>query len=95
MLIRGNTLYAVNGDSTMGTQAFIDVFDIRKPHTTGRHVRRIEGQGMLLPSTAAFDGNDILVANFQIGKAATSDPTLPFTIVRVSTKKARGNRMPS
>ncbi|KAH0614775.1 uncharacterized protein H6S33_000411 [Morchella sextelata] len=95
MLIRGNTLYAVNGDSTMGTQAFIDVFDIRKPYTTGRHVRRIEGQGMLLPSTAAFDGNDILVANFQIGKAATSDPTLPFTIVRVSTKKARGNRMPS
>ncbi|KAI5852735.1 hypothetical protein DFP73DRAFT_533820 [Morchella snyderi] len=94
MLIRGNTVYAVNGDSTMGTQAFIDVLEIRKPYTTGRHVGRIEGQGMLLPSTAAFDGNDILVANFQIGKAATSDPTLPFTIVRVSTKKGRGNRIP-
>ncbi|RPB16719.1 NHL repeat-containing protein [Morchella conica CCBAS932] len=97
MLMRGNTLYAVNGDSTLDTEAFIDVFDIRKPYTTGKHVRRIKGQGMLLPSTAAFDGNDLLVANFQIGKAATADPTLPFTIVRVSTKKSRtrGSRMPA
>lgn len=94
MLLRGNIVYAVNGDSTMAPEAFIDVLEIKKPYTTGKLVRRIQGQGMLLPSTAAFDGNDLLIANFQIGKAATMDPTLPFTIVRVpiGERKRRAGR---
>lgn len=42
--------------------------------------RRINGRGMDFPSTTAFDGDGLLVVDFQYQKA---EPSLPFTVVRV------------
>lgn len=43
-------------------------------------VRTLHGQGMDLPSTAALDGEDLLIVNVQF---QASDPRHPFDVVRV------------
>lgn len=81
MLLRGDTVYSVNGDSTLSPRAFIEVFEIKKPYLKGKLLRRIENDRMILPATAAFDGQDhLLVTNFQ---ATATTPQLPFTIARI------------
>jgi sugar lactone lactonase YvrE len=79
LLLRDGTLYSVT--SVFHPEGEISVLRLSEDWSRARVQRRINGRGMDLPSTAAFDGDDLLVVNFQY-QATT--PNLPFTVVRVS-----------
>jgi sugar lactone lactonase YvrE len=79
LLLRDGELYSVT--SVFHPEGEIGVLRLGEDYSRARVQRRINGRGMDFPSTAAFDGDDLLVVNFQYQKA---EPTLPFTVVRVS-----------
>ncbi|PWW80661.1 NHL repeat-containing protein [Tuber magnatum] len=78
LLIRDNILYSVNAFQEIGQ--FIRVIEMRPGYLSGTQVRNITSELFERPSTVAFDGNDLLVVNFQYGVVI---PVLPFTVVRV------------
>ncbi|RPF38118.1 hypothetical protein EDD92_8234 [Streptomyces sp. TLI_185] len=78
LLLRGNTLTAVTELDNPDGQ--IAVLKLSHDYTRARLVRTVHGHGMHSPSTAAFDGCDLLIVNFQFQIA---DPHLPFNVVRV------------
>jgi sugar lactone lactonase YvrE len=78
MLLRGNTLTAVTEQDNPDGQ--ISILKLSHDYTRARLVRTVHGHGMDLPSTAAFDGHDLLIVNFQFQVA---EPKLPFNVVRV------------
>ena len=78
LLLRGDTLTAVTElDHPEGQ---ISVLKLSHDYTRAKLVRTVHGHGMHSPSTAAFDGCDLLIVNFQFQIA---DPELPFNVVRV------------
>jgi hypothetical protein len=78
LLLRGNTLTAVTElDHPEGQ---ISVLKLSHDYTKATLVRTVHGHGMHSPSTAAVDGCDLLIVNFQFQIA---DPKLPFNVVRV------------
>ncbi|WNM32577.1 superoxide dismutase [Streptomyces sp. Li-HN-5-11] len=78
LLLRGNTLTAVTElDHPEGQ---ISILKLSHDYTRARLVRTVHGHGMHSPSTAAFDGPDLLIVNFQF---QITDPHLPFDVVRV------------
>ncbi|KAG0633667.1 hypothetical protein HOY80DRAFT_990492 [Tuber brumale] len=82
LLIRDDILYAVNAFQVIGQ--FIGVIEMHPGHLTGTPVRNITSELFESPSTAAFDGEDFLVVNFQFGAIkGPAPPVLPFTVVRV------------
>ncbi|MBG0822444.1 hypothetical protein HS048_17010 [Planomonospora sp. ID91781] len=52
----------------------------------GRLLARVTDPRLHGPSTAAFDGRDLLVVNFQYGAAS---PVLPYTVVRLTPDRGR------
>ncbi|MFD5825959.1 SMP-30/gluconolactonase/LRE family protein [Lentzea sp. NPDC060358] len=78
LLLRGGKLYSVT--SLFHPEGEISVLKLGADYSRARVERRINGRGMDVPSTAAFDGGDLLVVNFQWQIA---EPNLPFTVVRV------------
>lgn len=78
LLLRGDRLYSVT--SLFHPEGEISVLRLSEDHSRATVLRRINGRGMDVPSTAAFDGDDLLVVNFQYRIA---EPNLPFTVVRV------------
>ena len=75
-------MYSVNGLHSIGQ--FIQVIEITPPYLKGKLVRRITSPLFNKPSTAAFDGEDLLVANFQYtNDVPLPPPVLPFDVVRV------------
>ncbi|MCD9877913.1 SMP-30/gluconolactonase/LRE family protein [Streptomyces guryensis] len=78
LLLRGNTLTAVTELDNPDGQ--IAVLKLSHDYTRAHLVRTVHGHGMHSPSTAAFDGRDLLIVNFQFQMA---DPHLPFDVVRV------------
>lgn len=78
LLLRDGKLYSVT--SVFHPEGEISVLRMSKDYSRAQVQRRINGRGMDFPSTAAFDGNDLLVINFQYQK---TEPDLPFTVVRV------------
>jgi sugar lactone lactonase YvrE len=76
LLMRGRTLYAVSSEDG----DVIDVVDVDGTGTRGRLRERVAHPALLAPSTAAFDGPDLLVVNFQNG---SEHPVLPFNVVRI------------
>ncbi|GAB7046733.1 SMP-30/gluconolactonase/LRE family protein [Catenuloplanes indicus] len=87
LLLRDGTLYSVT--SVFHPEGEISVLRLSKDYSRAQVQRRINGRGMDFPSTAAFDGDDLLVVNFQFQKA---EPALPFTVVRVSLCTTAGLR---
>ncbi|MDQ0370045.1 SMP-30/gluconolactonase/LRE family protein [Catenuloplanes indicus] len=79
MLLRGGQLYSIT--SLDHPEGEISVLRLSGDYSRARVVRRINGAGMHMPSTAAFDGRDLLVVNFQW---MVENPELPFTVVRVA-----------
>ncbi|MFF0018515.1 SMP-30/gluconolactonase/LRE family protein [Streptomyces sp. NPDC005374] len=78
LLLRGHTLTAVTElDHPEGQ---ISVLKLSHDYTRAELVRTVHGQSMHSPSTAAVDGHDLLIVNFQF---QISDPKLPFNVVRV------------
>ncbi|MFG2810008.1 SMP-30/gluconolactonase/LRE family protein [Streptomyces massasporeus] len=78
LLLRGHTLTAVTElDHPEGQ---ISILKLSRDYTKAKLVRTVHGHGMHSPSTAAVDGHDLLVVNFQFQIA---DPKLPFNVVRV------------
>ncbi|MFF7522069.1 MULTISPECIES: SMP-30/gluconolactonase/LRE family protein [Streptomyces] len=78
LLLKGNTLTAVTElDHPEGQ---ISVLKLSHDYTKAELVRTVHGHGMHSPSTAAVDGCDLLIVNFQFQIA---DPVLPFNVVRV------------
>ncbi|CUS10388.1 unnamed protein product [Tuber aestivum] len=75
LLIRDNILYSVNSLHEIGQ--FIRVIKMHPGYLSGTPVRSITSGLFERPSTAAFDGNDLLVVNFQFG---VEIPVLPFTV---------------
>ncbi|MFF9808379.1 SMP-30/gluconolactonase/LRE family protein [Streptomyces coeruleorubidus] len=81
LLLQGNTLYAVTEqDHPEGQISFLK---LSQDYTRAMLVCTIHGHGMHSPSTAAFDGHDLLIVNFQFQIA---DPQLPFNVVRVRVR---------
>ncbi|QNP68089.1 superoxide dismutase [Streptomyces roseirectus] len=78
LLLRGDTLTAVTELDHPDGQ--IAVLKLSHDYTRARLVRTVHGHGMHSPSTAAYDGHDLLIVNFQFQVA---DPHLPFDVVRV------------
>ncbi|HEX7303825.1 superoxide dismutase [Lentzea sp.] len=78
LLLRDGLLYSVT--SLFHPEGEISVLRLSDDYSRARVQRRINGRGMDVPSTAAFDGDDLLVVNFQYQIA---EPNLPFTVVRV------------
>ncbi|KAA2261596.1 superoxide dismutase [Solihabitans fulvus] len=78
LLIRGHTLYAVS--SVDGNRSVVNVVRLDWGYGTGVLERRATNPLLDRPSTAAFDGDAILVVNFQY---AVPNPHLPYTVVRV------------
>ncbi|WP_198154181.1 SMP-30/gluconolactonase/LRE family protein [Catenuloplanes japonicus] len=79
MLLRDGTLYSVT--SLFHPEGEIAVLRLSRDYSRATVVRRINGRGMDMPSTGAFDGGDMLVVNFQW---QIENPHLPFTVVRVA-----------
>ncbi|MFC9685531.1 SMP-30/gluconolactonase/LRE family protein [Streptomyces sp. NPDC056948] len=80
LLLRGHTLTAVTElDHPEGQ---IATLKLSRDYTEAKLVRTLHGHGMHSPSTAAYDGHDLLIVNFQFQIA---DPKLPFNVVRVHT----------
>jgi hypothetical protein len=78
LLLRGHTLTAVTElDHPEGQ---ISVLKLSHDYTRAKLVRTVHGHRMHSPSTAAFDGRDLLIVNFQFQIA---NPKLPFNVVRV------------
>ncbi|MFF4031324.1 SMP-30/gluconolactonase/LRE family protein [Streptomyces sviceus] len=78
LLLRGDTLTAVTElDHPEGQ---VSVLKLSRDYTRAKLVHTVRGHGMHSPSTAAFDGCDLLIVNFQFQIA---DPRLPFDVVRV------------
>ncbi|MET9793682.1 SMP-30/gluconolactonase/LRE family protein [Streptomyces canus] len=78
LLLRGNTLTAVTElDHPEGQ---ISILKLSHDYTKAALVRTVHGHGMHSPSTAAVDGHDLLIVNFQFQIA---DPVLPFNVVRI------------
>jgi len=73
-------LYSVNALHTIGE--FIAVIEMHPGYLSGTPVRNITSDLFEKPSTAAFDGNDLLVVNSQFNLVPVI-PVLPFTVVRV------------
>jgi len=78
LLLRGHTLTAVTELDNPDGQ--IAVLRLSHYYTRAHLVRTVHGHGMHSPSTAAFDGCDLLIVNFQFQMA---DLKLPFNVVRV------------
>ncbi|MFF4490496.1 SMP-30/gluconolactonase/LRE family protein [Streptomyces sp. NPDC001544] len=78
LLLRGHTLTAVTELDNPDGQ--IAVLKLNGDYTKARLVSTVHGHGMHSPSTAAFDGRDLLIVNFQF---QITDPKLPFNVVRV------------
>jgi hypothetical protein len=78
LLLKGDTLTAVTELDNPDGQ--IAVLRLGHDYTRARLVRTVHGHGMHSPSTAAFDGCDLLIVNFQF---QITDPKLPFDVVRV------------
>ncbi|MEV5958153.1 superoxide dismutase [Streptomyces sp. NPDC051987] len=81
MLLHGNTLYAVTEQDHPEGQ--ISILKLSDDFTRARVVRTLHDHGMHSPSTAAFDGHDLLIVNFQFQIA---EPQLPFNVVRVPVR---------
>ncbi|MFJ9244787.1 SMP-30/gluconolactonase/LRE family protein [Streptomyces sp. NPDC101776] len=78
LLLRGRTLTAVTElDHPEGQ---LSTLELSHDYTRARLVRTVHGHGMHSPSTAAVDGRDLLIVNFQF---QIVDPHLPFNVVRV------------
>nr|WP_260407954.1 SMP-30/gluconolactonase/LRE family protein [Planomonospora venezuelensis] len=84
LLIRGRTLYAVSNADGDGNTVNVIRLDARSGR--GRLLERVTDPRLHGPSTAAFDGRDLLVVNFQYGAA---DPVLPYTVVRLTPDRGR------
>ncbi|MBG0831837.1 SMP-30/gluconolactonase/LRE family protein [Planomonospora sp. ID67723] len=84
LLLRGHTLYAVSNADGDGNTVNVIRLDVRSGR--GRLLARVTDPRLHGPSTAAFDGRDLLVVNFQYG--ATS-PVLPYTVVRLTPDRGR------
>ena len=82
LLVRGDTLYVVA--SADGAANFVSVFQLSADHLKGKLVRKLTSPLLHAPSTAAFSGSDLLVADFQYG---ATNPALPFSLVRVPTTR--------
>ncbi|WP_371657533.1 SMP-30/gluconolactonase/LRE family protein [Streptomyces sp. NBC_00280] len=81
LLLQGHTLTAVTElDHPEGQ---IATLELSHDYTRAKLVRTVHGHGMHSPSTAAFDGHDLLIVNFQFQIA---DPHLPFNVVRVHAR---------
>ncbi len=78
MLLRGNKLYSIT--SLYHPEGEVSEIRLNKDFSKGTVLRRINGQGMDVPSTGAFDGRDLLVVNYQW---QIKNPHLPFSVVRV------------
>ncbi|MFD9701705.1 SMP-30/gluconolactonase/LRE family protein [Lentzea sp. NPDC059081] len=78
LLLRAGKLYSVT--SLFHPEGEISVLELSDDYARAAVQRRINGRGMDVPSTAAFDGDDLLVVNFQF---QVTEPHLPFTVVRV------------
>ncbi|MFD4641062.1 SMP-30/gluconolactonase/LRE family protein [Lentzea sp. NPDC058436] len=78
LLLRGGKLYSVT--SLFHPEGEISVLQLNDDYSRAKVQHRINGRGMDVPSTAVFDGGDLLVVNFQYQIA---EPNLPFTVVRV------------
>ncbi|KAI5851127.1 hypothetical protein DFP73DRAFT_582066 [Morchella snyderi] len=78
LLLRGKTLYSVNSNFELGL--FVDVIEIEYPYLEATPVGTLTSDLLYGPATAAFDGDDLLVTNFQVN---LSNIHLPFDIVRV------------
>ncbi|PRY30464.1 SMP-30/gluconolactonase/LRE family protein [Pseudosporangium ferrugineum] len=78
LLLRAGTLYSVT--SVFHPEGEISLLRLSDDYSRAEVRRRINGRGMDYPSTAAFDGDDLLVVNFQF---QSTRPNLPFTVVRV------------
>jgi sugar lactone lactonase YvrE len=78
LLIRGRTLYVIGPAGDQDGAA--NVVRLGRHADRGELVGRLTNPGVHGPSTAAFDGPDLLLVNFQYG---ASQPVLPYTVVRV------------
>ncbi|MGW6441440.1 SMP-30/gluconolactonase/LRE family protein [Lentzea sp. NPDC055074] len=85
LLLRDGTLYSVT--SLFHPEGEISLLRLSDDYSRAKVERRINGRGMDVPSTAAFDGEDLLVVNFQYQIA---EPNLPFTVVRVHLSSCSG-----
>ncbi|MFI9830930.1 SMP-30/gluconolactonase/LRE family protein [Streptomyces sp. NPDC051913] len=81
LLLKGHTLTAVTELDNPDGQ--IAVLKLNGDYAKAHVVSVVHGHGMHSPSTAAFDGHDLLIVNFQFQIA---DPKLPFNVVRVHTE---------
>ncbi|MET7683020.1 SMP-30/gluconolactonase/LRE family protein [Streptomyces sp. NPDC005423] len=79
LLLRGDHLYSIT--SLDHPEGEISILRLSHDYARLEVVRKINGKGMDHPSTAAFDGRDLLVVNFQW---MIDHPDLPFTVVRVT-----------
>jgi hypothetical protein len=78
LLLRDGILYAVSGPDF---PALISVVELSDDYLSGTVLQRWKDPALHGPSTAAFDGDDILVVNFQAG---ATHPLLPFDVVRLT-----------
>ncbi|CAZ82644.1 unnamed protein product [Tuber melanosporum] len=82
LLIRHDILYAVNALPEVGQS--VRVIEMHPGYLSGTQVRSITSELLEKPSTAAFDGDDFLVVNFQFDAIqGPALPVLPFTVVRI------------
>lgn len=81
LLMRGDLLYAVSNLDGDGNT--VNVLRLHPSAGRATLLARVTDPRLHGPSTAAFDGRDLLVVNFQYG---ASDPVLPYTVVRLTIR---------
>lgn len=84
LVLRGRTLYVVRNQQELIVPVKLSE-DLRRGRVgTGRTDERLR-----FPTTAASDGNRLLVVNAQFDRRQSADPVLPFTVEALSVRGAR------
>lgn len=80
LVLDGTTLYSVTGFATSAVDTVVLSEDLAR----GRLVSTTTAPDLDQPATAALDGRDLLLTNFQIASDLAGEPVdLPFTLARI------------
>lgn len=79
LVLDGRTLYVVRNAARQ-----IVTLQMSADYASATRMATIVDASFAFPTTAALDGDDLLVVNGQLDRRATKTHTLPFTITRVA-----------
>lgn len=88
LVLRGRTLFVVRNQQELIVPVKLSR-DLRRGRVVGDG---FTSEALRFPTTAAFDGDRLLVVNSQFDRRASGDPVLPFTVAAIPVREFPGGR---